>query len=96
MYVTDFKIRHTFTEGDVLAIVSITLDDSIAVHDIRIINGKERRFIAMPSRKDSNGVFRDVVHPIKYDVRERLEAVILASYDAYIEYKKWEAEQDEH
>lgn len=64
MEITDIKIRRIITEGRLRAVVSITLDNMLAVHDIKIVQGDERLFVAMPSRKDENGVFRDIVHPI--------------------------------
>lgn len=64
MDISDIKIRKTIAEGRLRAIVSITFDDTLAVHDIKIVQGDERLFVAMPSRKDDNGVFRDIVHPI--------------------------------
>ena len=64
MDISDIKIRKTITEGRLRAIVSITIEDTLAVHDIKIVQGDERLFVAMPSRKDESGVFRDIVHPI--------------------------------
>ncbi len=63
MKITDVKIRRTFADSSLKAIVSITIDDCFAVHDIRIIQGNGRLFAAMPSRKDDD-VYRDIVHPI--------------------------------
>ena len=73
MNISDIKIRKTITEGRLRAIVSITLDDTLAVHDIKIVQGDERLFVAMPSRKDENGVFRDIVHPISLTARKLIE-----------------------
>ena len=84
MSITDIKIRKTITEGRLRAIVSITLDDILAVHDIKIVQGDERLFVAMPSRKDENGVFRDIVHPISPDARRMLEDQILDAYSRHI------------
>ena len=64
MDISDIKIRKTITEGRLRAIVSITIEDTLAVHDIKIVQGDERLFVAMPSRKDEGGVFRNVVGPI--------------------------------
>ena len=74
MEITDIKIRRIITEGRLRAVVSITLDNMLAVHDIKIVQGDERLFVAMPSRKDENGVFRDIVHPISAAARKKLEA----------------------
>ena len=70
MDISDIKIRKTIAEGRLRAIVSITLEDTLAVHDIKIVQGDERLFVAMPSRKDDNGVFRDIVHPISPSARQ--------------------------
>ncbi|MGN1481979.1 septation regulator SpoVG [Porcipelethomonas sp.] len=84
MSITDIKIRKTITEGRLRAIVSITLDNILAVHDIKIVQGDERLFVAMPSRKDENGVFRDIVHPISPDARHMLEDQILDAYSRHV------------
>lgn len=85
MKITDIKIRKTFSEGSVKAIVSITLDDCLAVHDIKIVQGSGRIFAAMPSRPDSNNVHRDIVHPISAKSRNKLESIILKAYEDYTE-----------
>lgn len=77
MDISDIKIRKTIAEGRLRAIVSITFDDTLAVHDIKIVQGDERLFVAMPSRKDDNGVFRDIVHPISPEARKSIESEIL-------------------
>lgn len=85
MNITDIKIRKLMNEGRLKAIVSITLDNTIALHDIKIIEGPSRLFVAMPSRRDDNGVFRDIVHPISSDGREKIENNILSYYNEYLE-----------
>jgi stage V sporulation protein G len=65
--------------------VSITLDDDFAVHDVKVIEGPQRLFVAMPSRKDENGIFRDIVHPITSQARATLENSILDAYRSYLE-----------
>lgn len=85
MKITDIKIRKTFSEGSVKAIVSITLDDCLAVHDIKIVQGNGRIFAAMPSRLDFNDIRRDIVHPISSEARSKLESVILKAYEDYSE-----------
>ena len=77
MEITDIKIRRIITEGRLRAVVSITLDNMLAVHDIKIVQGDERLFVAMPSRKDENGVFRDFCHQISAAARKKLEAEIM-------------------
>lgn len=85
MRVTDIKIRKTFYEGSVKAIVSITIDNCLAVHDIKVVQGSERIFAAMPSRPDLNNIHRDIVHPISAESRNKLESIILKAYEDYTE-----------
>ncbi|MCM1507566.1 MAG: septation regulator SpoVG [Ruminococcus flavefaciens] len=80
MEITDVKIRKIMSESRLKAVVSITIDDMFAVHDIKVVQGDERLFVAMPSRKDENGVFRDIVHPISASSRKVFEDVILEAY----------------
>ena len=81
MDITDVKIRKILSEGRLRAVVSVTVDDMLAVHDIKIVQGDERLFVAMPSRKDENGVFRDILHPISPSARKLFEETILDAYD---------------
>lgn len=92
MEITDLKIRKMMTEGRLRAIVSITLDQMLAVHDIKVVQGEERLFVAMPSRKDEAGVFRDVVHPISPEARNYLETQILEAYEKQRALQAAEAE----
>ena len=80
MEITDVKIRKIMTEGRLRAVVSVTIDEMFAVHDIKVVQGDERLFVAMPSRKDENGVFRDIVHPISAAARKLFEDSILEAY----------------
>ena len=73
MEITDMKIRKLLTTGRLRAIISITLDHMIAIHDIKVVQSDTRLFVAMPSRKDESGVFRDIVHPINAEARRYLE-----------------------
>lgn len=90
MNISDIKIRKTISEGRLRAIVSITIDDAFAVHDIKIVQGDERIFVAMPSRKDENGVFRDIVHPISPAARKEIEEQILDAYSRYMAVRETE------
>lgn len=81
MTITDIKIRKLITEGRLKAIISITIDDTLAIHDIKVIEGPSRLFVAMPSRRDDNGVFRDIVHPIKPEARDEIEQLLLKAYE---------------
>ena len=81
MNISDIKIRKLMNDGRLRAVVSITLDDEIAIHDIKVVQGPERLFVAMPSRREENGTFRDIVHPISFDARQYLEQHSLNAYD---------------
>ena len=80
MDITDIKVRRLLPEGRLRAVVSITIDDMIAIHDIKVIEGSERLFVAMPSRRDDSGAYRDIAHPITFGARADLEQKILAAY----------------
>ncbi len=83
MKISDIKIRKFFdSEGPMKAIVSVTFDDQLALHDVKIINTSNRYFIVMPSRKNPDGTYRDIVHPIKADFRRELEESIVEAYFA--------------
>lgn len=81
MQITDVKIRKLMSGGRLRAVVSVTINDMLAVHDIKVVQGEERLFVAMPSRKDENGIFRDIVHPISPDARKLFEESILEAYE---------------
>ncbi len=81
MKVTDVRVRKIAKEGKMKAIVSITLDEEFVVHDIKVIEGDRGLFIAMPSRKVSEGEYRDIAHPINSFTREAIQKVILESYE---------------
>ena len=81
MQVTDVKIRKITNEGKMKAIVSITLDNEFVVHDIKVIEGENGLFIAMPSRKTTNGEIKDIAHPISTEVRQKFQTEILKNYN---------------
>ena len=81
MEITDVRLKKVTKEGKMKAIVSITLDNDFAVHDIKVIEGEKGLFIAMPSRKAADGDYRDIAHPINQTTRERIQSLILAEYD---------------
>ena len=84
MNITDIKIRRTYQDTRLRALVSLTIDGELAVHDIKVIEGPERLFVAMPSRRDDNGVFRDITHPITTAARRLIVDSILEAYDELI------------
>ena len=81
MQITDIRIRKVDKDGKMKALVSITIDDAFVVHDIKIIEGEKGLFIAMPSRKASDGEYRDIAHPINSGTREKIQKMILDKYD---------------
>ena len=81
MQITDIRIRKVDKDGKMKAVVSITIDDAFVVHDIKIIEGEKGLFIAMPSRKASDGEYRDIAHPINSGTREKIQKMILDKYN---------------
>ena len=81
MTITDVWVRKIEKEGKLKAIVSITLENEFVVHDIKVIEGEKGLFIAMPSRRASDGEYRDIAHPINSDTRERIQSMILKTYE---------------
>ncbi|GAA4706791.1 septation regulator SpoVG [Brevibacillus fulvus] len=81
MEVTDVRLRRVNTDGRMKAIASITIDHEFVVHDIRVIDGNNGMFVAMPSKRTPDGEFRDIAHPISSATREKIQAAVLAEYD---------------
>ncbi len=92
MQITDVKVRKIFEEGPMKAIVSVTFDGQLAVHDIKVINARDRFFIVMPSRKNPDDTYRDIVHPINAQFRATLEEAVIAAYNEALENAVFEAE----
>ena len=84
MQITDVRVRKVAKEGKMKAVVSITIDDEFVVHDIKVIEGEKGLFIAMPSRKASDGEYRDIAHPINSDTRNKTQQIILEKYESEI------------
>ena len=82
MHITDVRVRKVSKEGKMKAVVSITIDDEFVVHDIKVIEGEKGLFIAMPSRKASDGEYRDIAHPINSGTRDHIQSIILDKYEA--------------
>ncbi len=80
MKITDVRVRKMAKEGKMRAIVSITIDDEFVIHDIKVIEGDKGLFIAMPSKKATDGEYRDIAHPINSSTRERIQNIILERY----------------
>lgn len=81
MKITDIKIRKINAEGRMKAVVSVTFDDEFVVHDIKVIEGEDKLFVAMPSRKTPEGDFRDIAHPINSSAREIIQSEIIKKYE---------------
>lgn len=84
MEITDIKFRHLNNEGKLKALVSVTLDGVFAVHDIKLIDGQDRLFLAMPSRRMPDGKYRDIVHPIGSKLRDQLEDQVITEYHSAV------------
>ncbi|MDD6881459.1 MAG: septation regulator SpoVG [Firmicutes bacterium] len=85
MNITDVRIRKLSEEGKMRAVVSVTFDNEFVVHDIKIIDGQNGLFIAMPSRKVDDGEFRDIAHPILSDTRNKIKEAIFAEYNKLLD-----------
>ena len=81
MEITDIRARKINADGKMKAVVSVTFDNAIVIHDIKIIEGQDKLFIAMPSRKTPDGEFKDIAHPISASAREYLENEVLKAYE---------------
>ena len=96
MQITDIKIRKFFDEGPMKAVVSVTFDEALAVHDIKVIYARDRYFIVMPSGKNPDGTYRDIVHPINATFRTDLENAVIDAYNVQlIAYRENEAREAE-
>jgi stage V sporulation protein G len=82
--ITDIRIRRIYQDARLRAVVSVTVDEDLAIHDIKVIEGPQRLFVAMPSRRDEGGIYRDIVHPITPKARKELEDAVLTSYRNYL------------
>ncbi len=81
MEITDVRVKKVSTDGKLRAYVSVIFDDVFVVHNLKVIDGDNGRFVAMPSRKANNGEFKDVAHPINQNFREFLQNAVLEAYD---------------
>ena len=95
MQITDVKVRKLFEESPMKAIVSVTFDGQLAVHDIKVINARDKYFIVMPSRKNPDDTYRDIVHPINSQFRAALEKAVIDAYYEALENAENEVEDIE-
>lgn len=91
MKITDVRVKTVQSESRLRGVATITFDDSFVVHDIRIIEGENGLFVAMPSKKTPNGTFRDIAHPIHGEMRKLIEDAIVAAYNELLEQAQEEA-----
>lgn len=82
MQITELRIRKVEDEGKLRAYVTVTFDNCFVVHNVKIIEGQNGLFIAMPSRKTADGEYKDVAHPISPEFRAELQARIIDEYNA--------------
>ncbi|WP_301082559.1 septation regulator SpoVG [Thomasclavelia cocleata] len=81
MEITSVTVRKFEKDGNRMkGIATVVIDNSFAIHDIRIIEGDNGLFIAMPSRKTATGEYKDIAHPINTDVRNMFQDVILEEF----------------
>jgi len=81
MNITDVRIRKINQDGRMKAIVSVTFDNAFVVHDVKVVEGTNGLFVAMPSRKTPEGEFRDIAHPISANAREIIQSAVLKAYE---------------
>ncbi|UTW70569.1 septation regulator SpoVG [Anaerobacillus sp. HL2] len=93
MEITDVRLRRVNTEGRMRAIASITIDHEFVVHDIRVIDGNNGMFVAMPSKRTPDGEFRDIAHPISSQTREKIQTAVLAEYEKVGDIEQVEYEE---
>jgi len=91
MQITDIKVRKVFSAGPMKAVVSVTFDNQFAVHDIKVINASGKNFIVMPSRKNADGTYRDVAHPINAEFRSQIENAVMDAYNESAEQQNEQA-----
>ena len=92
MVITDVRVRRVAKEGKMTAVVSITIDNEFVVHEIKVIEGEKGLFIAMPSRKATDGEYRDIAHPINSGTRDKIQTLIIDKYQEMLAAEPEEAE----
>ena len=93
MQITDIRVRRINNDGRMKAVVSVTFDSAFVVHDIKVIEGQDKFFIAMPSRKTPDGEFKDIAHPINVETRQEIQDAIINKYKETIEQEELEAQE---
>lgn len=95
MNITDVRIREIKDQGKMKAVVSITFDDEFVVHDIKIVDGQNGAFIAMPSKRIGEGTYRDIAHPLSLETRNKIKDAIFDEYSKIMDAKESEIPQEE-
>ena len=95
MVITDVRVRKIYPTGKMRGIVSVTFDDEFVVHDIKVIEGQNGYFIAMPSRKTPDGDFKDICRPITSSTRKEMQGIVLEAYEKAVLEKAEETEPEE-
>ncbi len=93
MQITDVRVKILNIDNRLKAIASVTFDDEIVIHDIKVIEGEDGLFLAMPSRKIGNDKYRDIAHPISSPAREKIEVAVINKYNE--EFEKQSSEETE-
>ena len=94
--VTDVRVRRINQEGRMKAIVSVTIDDAFVIHDVKVVEGQNGLFVAMPSRKMPDGDYRDIAHPINSEARSVMQNHVLEAYDRALAELEVEQEMELH
>lgn len=81
MEVTNVRVKKIEDKNRLKAVASITFDDCFVVHELRLIEGEKGLFVAMPSKKNTRGDFRDVCHPITKELRQKIEGIVIQTYE---------------
>ncbi len=85
MEITNINVRKICSNDKMKAVCSVTFDDMLVIHDIKVIESDSKTFVAMPSRKNKNGQYSDIAHPINSELREKLEKAIIDEYRKALE-----------
>ena len=84
MEITEVKVRKVFSTGPMKAVVSVTVDNELAIHDVKVVSSGEKTFVVMPAKKNPVGEFRDIIHPINSRAREKIDTAVISAYEEYL------------
>ncbi len=94
MVITDIKVRKLFDGTPMKAVVSVTFDGQLALHDLKVISARDKMFVVMPSRRNPDGTYRDIVHPINSDFRREVEKQVLEAYEREVALQEANISED--